>query len=312
MLSLPTFVLVTPARNEAAYIELTLKSVMSQTVRPIKWVIVSDGSTDGTDEIVSKYAADNPWIELIRMPERQERHFAGKVLAFNAGFARVKEMQFDAIGSVDADASFDEDYFAFLLQKLAADPSLGLIGTAFRETSGGPYDYRFVSIEHVTGICQLFRRQCFEEIGGYVPAKGGAIDRIANIAVRMRGWKTKTFTEKMYFHHRRMSTAQQGIIKARFKDGAKDYAVGSHPIWELFRTVYQMTKAPFIVGGLALLLGYTWSFVRHVQRPVSEEMVRFHRREQMERLKEFLAGKTLRTPRLSQPSKSQPEQWTKI
>jgi poly-beta-1,6-N-acetyl-D-glucosamine synthase len=293
MLTLPTYVLVTPARNEAAYIELTIKSVISQTVRPIKWVIVSDGSTDGTDEIVSRYVGSNSWIELIRMPERSERHFAGKVLAFNAGFARMKELKFEAIGSVDADASFDEGYFSFLLQKLSEDISLGLVGTAFRETSGGAYDYRFVSIEHVTGICQLFRRQCFDDIGGYVPAKGGAIDRIANIAARMKGWKTRTFTEKMYFHHRRMSSAQQGVLKARFKDGAKDYAVGSHPIWELFRTIYQMTKAPFIIGGLALLSGYIWSSVRNVQRPVSEEMARFHRREQMQRLREFLAGKTL-------------------
>ena len=294
MLTLPNYVLITPARNEAAYIELTIKSVISQTARPIKWVIVSDGSTDGMDEIVSKYVADNSWIELVRMPERKERHFAGKVLAFDAGYAKVKQIQVDAIGSVDADASFEEDYFAFLLQKLAEDPTLGLIGTAFKEPSGRSYDYRFVSIEHVTGICQLFRRQCFEDIGGYVPAKGGAIDRIANIAARMKGWKTRTFTEKMYFHHRRMSTAQQGIVKARFKDGAKDYAVGSHPIWELFRTAYQMTKAPFLIGGLALLSGYIWSSVRNVQRPVSEEMARFHRQEQMQRLKEFLTGKTVR------------------
>jgi poly-beta-1,6-N-acetyl-D-glucosamine synthase len=300
MLTLPTYVLITPARNEAKFIELTLQSVVSQTVHPLRWVIVSDGSTDGTDEIVSKYLADNPWIELIRMPERKERNFAGKVLAFNAGYARVKEMQFDAIGSVDADASFEEDFFAFLLQKLAADPALGLVGTAFREASGGKYDYRFVSIEHVTGICQLFRRRCYEDIGGYVPAKGGAIDRIANIAARMRGWKTRTFTEKTYFHHRIMSTAEQGIIKARFKDGAKDYAVGSHPLWELFRTAYQMTKPPFLIGGLALFLGYQWSVVRGVQRPVSEEMARFTRQEQMLRLKEFLTGKTLRMRARSQ------------
>jgi glycosyltransferase involved in cell wall biosynthesis len=290
----PKYVLITPARNEAEFIELTLKSVISQTVRPLKWVIVSDGSTDGTDEIVSKYLADNPWIELVRMPERSERNFAGKVLAFNAGYAKVEEMRFDAVGNVDADASFDEDYFAFLLQKLAANDSLGLIGTAFRETSQGFYDYRFVSIEHVTGICQLFRRQCFEDIGGYTPVKGGAIDRIANIAARMKGWKTRTFTEKMYLHHRAMGTAQQSLLRARFKDGAKDYSVGSHPLWELFRTVYQMRNAPFIIGGLTLLLGYTWSFVRGVRRPVSEEMTRFVRREQMQRLKEFLAGKTLR------------------
>jgi glycosyltransferase involved in cell wall biosynthesis len=294
MLNFPTYVLITPARNEAKFIELTLKSVVSQTIHPLKWVVVSDGSIDGTDDIVRKYAADNAWIELVRMPERRERHFAGKVLAFNAGYAKVKEMQFDAVGSVDADASFDKEYFAFLLQKLADDPNLGLTGTAFKEASGGSYDYRFVSIEHVTGICQLFRRECFEDIGGYVPVKGGAIDRIANIAARMKGWKTRTFTEKTYFHHRQMGTAQQGALRARFKDGAKDYSVGSHPVWELFRTVYQMTKAPFIVGGMALLLGYTWSYMRGVRRPVSEEMTRFTRREQMRRLKEVLVGKALR------------------
>ena len=289
-----TYVLITPARNEARFIELTLKSVTSQTILPLKWVIVSDGSTDGTDEIVAQYAALNPWIELLRMPERSERHFAGKARAFEAGYERVKAMQFDAVGSVDADASFEEDFFAFLLGKLAEDARLGLTGTAFRETTGAKYDYRFVSIEHVTGICQLFRRQCYEDIGGYVAAKGGAIDRIANIAARMKGWKTRTFTEKMYFHHRRMSTAQQGILKARFKDGAKDYAVGSHPLWELFRTTYQMTKPPFLIGGLCLLLGYAWSYVRGVQRPVPEEMARYTRQEQMQRLKELLTSKTLR------------------
>jgi biofilm PGA synthesis N-glycosyltransferase PgaC len=294
MLTVPKYVLITPARNEAQYIELTLKSVVAQTVRPLRWVIVSDGSTDGTDELVRKYSADNAWIELLRMPERQERHFAGKVLAFNAGYAKVKDLQHDAIGCVDGDASFDNDHFAFLLQKLAEDSTLGLVGTAFRESSNSTYDYRFVSLDHVTGICQLFRRKCFEDIGGYVPAKGGAVDRIANIAARMKGWKTRTFTERVYFHHRRMSTAEQGILKARFKDGAKDHAVGSHPLWELFRAIYQMKNEPLVIGGAVLLLGYVWSGVRGVPRPVSEEMVKFVRREQMERLKQFLSGKQLR------------------
>jgi glycosyltransferase involved in cell wall biosynthesis len=294
MSNLPVYVLITPARNEAQFIELTLKSVIAQTVRPLKWVIVSDGSTDGTDDIVMRYAAGHPWIELVRMPERKERHFAGKVFAFNAGYSRMQNLPYQAIGSVDGDASFDEEHFSFLLQKLAEDPRLGLTGTAFRETSKEDYDYRFVSIEHVTGICQLFRRECFEDIGGYVPAKGGAIDRIANIAARMKGWKTRTFTEKVYFHHRQMGTAQQSPLMAKFKDGAKDYSVGSHPVWELFRSVYQMTKRPFVGGGMVLFSGYVWSAIRRVPRPVSRELVEFHRREQMRRLKQFLAGKTLR------------------
>ena len=112
MLKLPTYVLITPARNEAQFIELTIKSVVSQTVRPLKWVIVSDGSTDGTDDIVSKYAAEHPWIELVRMPERSERHFAGKVHAFNAGYARVKHLKYEVIGSLDGDISFDERFFS--------------------------------------------------------------------------------------------------------------------------------------------------------------------------------------------------------
>lgn len=290
MLTLPTYVLVTPARNEAQFIELTIKSVLSQTFRPVKWIVVSDGSTDGTDEIVGQYAAVHPWIELVRMPERAERHFAGKAHAFNAGYARVRRSEYDAIGNLDGDISFEEDYFSFLLGQLAEEPTLGLVGTPFKDTSNETYNYRFVSIEHVSGACQLFRRECFEQIGGYVPVKGGCVDHIAVITARMNGWKTRTFTEKSCLHHRTMGTAQRGVLMARFQNGAKDYAVGNHPAWELFRTIYQMTKRPFFIGGMMVLFGYLWSVIRRVERPVSRELVAFYRREQMQRLKRFVMG----------------------
>jgi glycosyltransferase involved in cell wall biosynthesis len=290
-MKLPAYVVVTPARNEARSIEMTIQSVVAQRVRPLKWVIVSDGSTDATDDIVRKYAAAHDWIELVRMPERAERHFAGKVYAFNAGQARVKELPYEVIVSLDADITFDEEYFSFLLEKLAADAALGLVGTPFRETANEIYDYRFVSIEHVSGACQVFRRECFEGVGGYVPVKGGAIDNIAVIAARMKGWKTRTFTEKVCLHHREMGTAQRGAVHARFKSGAKDYAIGNHPAWELFRTIYQTTKKPFLVGGLALGAGYLWAAVRRAERPVSREMMAFLRREQMARLKRFFTRK---------------------
>lgn len=289
-LKLPTYVLITPARNEAQFIELTIKSVVLQTVPPLKWVIVSDGSTDSTDAIVAKYAADYAWIELVRMPARRERHFAGKVHAFNAGYARVKDLDYDVIGSLDGDISFDEDYFAFLLRKVVENRALGLVGTPFREGSDLIYDYRFVNIEHVSGACQLFRRQCFEEIGGYVPVKGGCIDHIAVLSARMKGWKTRTFPERVCLHHREMGTAQHGLLRARFRNGAKDYAIGNHPLWELFRTAYQMTKRPPVIGGLMVGLGYGWSMIRRVERPVSRELVAFQKREQMVRLKRFFAG----------------------
>jgi biofilm PGA synthesis N-glycosyltransferase PgaC len=284
------YVLITPARDEAQHIEGTIQSVIKQTVRPLKWVIVSDGSTDGTDDIVRKYTLDNPWIELVRTPERRERHFAGKVHAFNAGYARLNELEYAAIGNLDADISFDEDYFSFLLGKLVNDPKLGLVGTPFRDASSAVYDYRYTNIDHVSGACQLFRRECFEAVGGYVPVKGGCIDHIAVLTARMKGWKTKTFTEKVSTHHRAMGTAQQGMLMARFRNGGKDYAIGNHPAWELFRAVYQMTKRPFIIGGLMIVSGYGWAAVRRAERPVSPELVAFQRREQMQRLKRFFTS----------------------
>jgi biofilm PGA synthesis N-glycosyltransferase PgaC len=284
------YVVITPARNEARFIELTLKSMTNQTVLPRKWVIVSDGSTDGTDEIVEKYMARHPWIDLLRMPERAERHFAGKVHAFDAGYAKVRDTENDIIVSLDADISFEDDYFAFLLEKLSADEALGLVGTPFRELSGETYDYRFVNIEHVSGACQVFRRECFEAVGGYMPVKGGSIDHIAVITARMKGWKTRTFTEKSCLHHRTMGTAGRSLLKARFKLGIKDYSIGNHPMWELFRTVRQMTAPPVLTGGLALAAGYLWGVVRQVPRPVSPDLIAFHRREQMQRLSRFIRG----------------------
>ena len=169
MLKRPHYVLVTPARNEAQFIELTIQSVLAQTERPLKWVIVSDGSTDGTDDIVRRYAVEHEWIALLRMPEREERHFAGKVYAFNAGLAIVKDLPYEVIVSLDADISFEKDYISFLLDKLSADPMLGLVGTPFLETSSETYDYRLVSIEHVSGACQVFRRNASRLLAGTCP-----------------------------------------------------------------------------------------------------------------------------------------------
>jgi biofilm PGA synthesis N-glycosyltransferase PgaC len=282
------YVLITPARDESKFIEETIKSVVAQTVLPLKWVIVSDGSTDGTDDIVKKYLAEHPWIELLRMPERQERNFAGKVLAFNAGYDRLRHLPYRYLVSMDGDISFEPDYFAFLLDKAGSDSQLGIVGTAFREGKMS-YDYRFVSIEHVSGPCQFFRRECFEDIGGYLAVRGGGIDHIAVLTARMRGWKTRCFTEKIY-HHRDMGSVKHGPLGYRFARGKLDYALGSHPLWELFRAAYQMTKPPRILGGLMIAAGYTVAALTRAKRPISKELVRFRREEQMARLKQKLFG----------------------
>ena len=284
----PIYALITPARNEAQFIELTIKSVVAQIILPAKWVIVSDGSTDGTDDIVSAYAKDHSWIELLRMPERTERHFAGKVHAFNAGYLRLRDIPYDVIASLDADISFDSEYFAYLLGKLNENPRLGLVGTPFKDGPDPIYDYRFVNVEHVSGACQVFRRQCFEAIGGYRAVKGGGIDYLAVVTARMKGWQTRTFTDKISYHHRVMGTAEHGLFQARFRYGVKDYVLGNHPLWQLFRSFYQMTKRPLFIGGAALLSGFMWGAVTGVRRQVSPELIDFVRREQMDRLKRFI------------------------
>lgn len=287
MLNLPKYVLITPARNEADYIELTLKSVVAQTVRPLKWVIVSDGSTDETDAIVTRYAAQNDWIELVRMPERKERHFAGKVLAFGAGQAKVNDLDYEIIANLDGDVSFEPDYFEFLLQKFVENPRLGVAGTPFREGSM-QYDYRFTSIEHVSGQIQVFRRACFQDVGGYIPREIGGVDLIAVISARMHGWQTRTFPEKPYEHHRRMGTASAGVFKAAFKVGRADYLLGSHPVWEFARSIYQTTRPPMGMGGILRLAGFTWMMVKRAPKQVPPDLIAFRRKEQMRRLREFI------------------------
>jgi biofilm PGA synthesis N-glycosyltransferase PgaC len=287
MANIPSYVIITPARNEAQFIELTLRSMIAQTNRPIKWVIVSDGSTDGTDDIVRGYMHENPWIELLRMPEREERHFAGKVHAFNAGYARTKSLNPDIIGNLDGDVSFEPDLFQLLLGRFTEESELGVWGAPFREGSS-QYNYRFSNIENVWGGCQLFRRTCFEAIGGYLPIKGGCIDHIAVVSARMKGWKTRTFTDRVCIHHRVMGTAQQGALKARYRMGVKDYSVGNHPLWEMSRALYQMRNPPFFFGGFALAAGFIWSWLRQAEIPVSREVTAFIQHEQMIRLKNLV------------------------
>ena len=282
-----TYVLITPARNEAAYIELTLKSVVAQTTPPLKWVIVSDGSTDGTDEIVKQYAAEHPWIELFRMPERQERHFAGKAFAVDAGRKRLADLQYDVIGNLDADVSFDEDYFSFLIGKFAENPKLGVGGTAFREGNLA-YNYEFVGLEHVSGMCQMFRRGCFEEIGGYAAVRSGGIDLIAVLSARAKGWETRTFVEKSFVHHRTQGGALHTGLRERLHMGRKDYLLGNHPLWEILRGVYQMQNKPYIIGGVLVLGSYLWNSLRGVEKSIPPDLMAIRRRDQIQRLKSFV------------------------
>lgn len=284
------YVLITPARNEELFIEETIKSVVSQTILPKKWVIVSDGSTDNTDEVVKGYICKYKWIELVRMHGRRDRQFAAKVACFNAGYEKVNDLEFEVIGNLDADISFEKDYFEFLLKRFYEMPDLGVAGTPFLENGYSSVTDSFEGERHVAGGAQLFRRRCFEEIGGYIPNKAGGIDWIAVTTARMKGWKTRSFREKYFNHHRTLGTGGKGPIKALFSYGEKDYYLGNHPIWETFRIAYRLYKKPYMIGGLATMTGYLWAAITRMDRPVSQELIRFHRNEEMEKLGVILKG----------------------
>lgn len=279
------YVLITPARNEETFIEKTLESVTNQTLPPERWVIVNDGSTDGTTGKIRPYLAKYPWIQLVDLPIHRERSFAGKVFAFNAGLEAVKDVDYAVIANLDADVLFDAEYFDFLISQFKKDPKLGVAGTIFKEEGYSSDTDSFEGEAHVSGGCQMFRRECFEQIGGYKPNKAGGIDWIAVTHARMIGWHTRAFREKAYFHHRRLGTAERGRLASSFSYGEKDYYLGGHPVWEFFRVGFRMTKPPYILDGAALGFGYLWAGIRRTHRPVSDELMRFHRKEQMKKLR---------------------------
>jgi glycosyltransferase involved in cell wall biosynthesis len=252
----------------------------------LRWVIVDDGSTDATASIVEEFAARHPFIELVRRPRRAERTFAGKVHAVNAGLERVRDLEFEIMGNLDADVSFEPGYMEFVVGKFAEDPRLGVAGTPF--TQEGGYDSTRDSFEgdsYVAGPCQMFRYECFKDIGGYVPNPAGGVDWIAVMTARMKGWTVRCYPEKRFHHHRSMGTAERGELAAMFSYGEKDYYLGGSPLWQAFRVTYRMAKQPYLFGGLALASGFTWAALKRTPRPVSADLMRFHRDDQMRKLK---------------------------
>lgn len=283
-----SYVLITPARNEGKFIEGTIQSVVQQTVLPARWVIVNDGSSDDTGRIASRYAAAYDWIKVVDLPPRQERNFAAKVYAFKAGQEKLDGIDYQIIGNLDADVSLDPDHFEFLMGRFQEDPSLGVAGTVFREPGYNSATDSFEGQNYVSGQCQIFRRECFEAIGGYVPSKAGGIDWIAVTTARMIGWKTRSFREKSFYHHRILGTANHGKVGKSFAYGKKDYYLGGHPLWEVFRCTYQLTKKPYLIGGTALFAGFFTGLLKGEKRVVSDDLMRFHRHEQMIKLKAIL------------------------
>ena len=279
------YVLISTARNEEAYIPKTLDSVIRQRVLPKKWIIVSDGSTDGTDDIVAAYAARHDFIELVRVPGHADRNFASKVNAFNAGRERLHDVEYDFIGNLDADVSFGPDYFEAIIGKFLENPRLGVGGGTILESEGGVFKGRAGNRERsVAGAIQFFRRECYEETGGFIAMELGGEDSVVEISARMNGWEVRSFLDLEVFHHRPTGTQGLSVWRARFRQGIEDYVLGYDGIYFLGKCLGRLFEKPYVVGTALRILGYCLSALKRRERPVSPRFLEFPKQEQRKRL----------------------------
>ena len=279
------YVLVTAAYNEERHIADTLRSVTDQRLLPCRWVVVSDGSTDTTDQIVRAWAERHPFIEFIRVEKAEKHDFAAKVHALRQGFARLADVDYDFIGVLDADLSFQPDYFERLLEHFAAEPELGVAGGNIEQLVDGAIVPRVKDLNSVAGAVQFLRRECFEQTGGLPALKHGGEDAAMEIAARMHGWQTRTFPELKVVHFGLVGAGAGGALRARFKWGRMNFNLGYHPLFQLARSAYRVGEKPYLFGSFAELAGYAAGRARDRQPSVDGDVVRYLRREQLAKLR---------------------------
>lgn len=285
------YVLMTAARNEEAHIEKTIRSVIAQTILPQKWVIVSDGSVDRTDEIVNQYAATHDFIMLLRQSADQKRNYGAKARALKLAYEQFANLDYDFVGNLDADVSFAPTYYEETLGKFDANERLGVAGGMRFDLLNGQFRKIRPALNSAGGPTQFFRRTCYEKIGGYLPLRFGGLDTVAETMARMHGWEVETFPDLEVFHYRPTGTAGAGQIRAKFKAGILAYSVGYHPLFELARCVFRMFDKPPLIGSFSLLAGYCWASLKRYERQVPQDFVRYLRAEQSARLRSLFLRK---------------------
>ena len=281
------YILITPARNEAIYIDKTINSVISQNVKPVKWIIVNDGSTDNTADIVKKYLASNTFIELAETKDYPNRDFGSKVNAFNFGYEKIQNLKYDFIGNLDGDVSFAPEYFEEILKRFDQNNKIGIAGGVRYDFVDGKLRKIHSSRSSVAGAFQLFRRECFEKIGGYMPLKYGGIDAVAETMARMQGWEVKSFTDLIIYHYKPTGSSANNIFKQRFRAGVKFFMIGYHPVFSIIRFASRINQKPYFIGSIVSLCGYLWANLRNFKRQVPADFVKYLRAEQIFRIKMF-------------------------
>jgi glycosyltransferase involved in cell wall biosynthesis len=276
------YVIITPIRDEERYIEATIASVYRQTVQPTEWVLVDDGSTDHTGDIIDRYAAKLPWIRVVHRANRGFRKSGGGVMeAFNAGYQTLSCRDWEFIVKLDGDLSFAADYFERCFQKFEDDPELGI---------GGGEIYNRLSAElrleanprfHVRGATKIYRRACWEAIGGLWPAPGW--DTIDEVKANMLGWKTYSFEQLQVIHHRFTGSAE-GLLRDRVKRGVACCICGYHPLFVIASCLRRLGQRPYVMGSAAIFYGFIKGYFGNTARLNDKDLIAYTRSQQLKRL----------------------------
>ncbi|SPF40180.1 Glycosyltransferase [Candidatus Sulfotelmatobacter kueseliae] len=288
------YVLLTAAYNEEAYIERTIQSVVSQTLRPRRWVIVDDDSTDRSGQIVQSYAEKHDFIKLLRVTKKAGHSFAAKVVALRKGEELLRGLEYDFIGNLDADLSLEHRYFEELIRHFLAHPELGLAGGFVYEDDGNGFRGRwFNSVSNVSHAAQLVRRQCYEGIGGYAVLKYGGEDWYAQTCAKMKGWQVESIPRLKIFHHRHTGASSHPIRNA-FRLGRLDYSFGSDPMFEVVKCLRRLKERPRFVAAMTRLLGFAWCYLSGEEKAVPAEFAAYLRKEQRSRVSSLFSTQTFR------------------
>ncbi len=278
-----SYVLVTPAQNEEATVEITIRSVLSQTILPKEWIIVSDRSTDRTEELVKNYAASHDFIRLLRVDGQQGHSFASVVHATEAGLKALKAKDYAYVGLLDADVRFAPEYYEKLMQQFERDPKLGLAGGLVLDVG---YSQRrpCQNLTEIAGATQFFTRACFESLGGLLAIPEGGWDAVTCVRARMNGFRTATFHELVMDHLKPRSSAYGNWWRKNWLMGARDYALGNHPAFEIAKCCGRVLEPPVLLGAAIRLCGYVCSALARKKRVLPDEIAAYIQREQMHRL----------------------------
>lgn len=277
------YVLITPTRDEEAVIGETIASVVSQSLRPLEWVIVSDGSTDRTDSIIQEARKENPWIKLIQLPPREGRCFGAVARASKLAVRALTVTDYDYVGLLDSDLRFGPDYFATLISRFEEDKSLGLAGG--RVVDPGDEDTPPPdNLKDVPGAVQFFRRSCFESLRDIHAIPEGGWDMLTCAESRLNGYTTRLFPDLIVSHLKPRNIAHGGILQRRWQCGVRDHALGYHPLFETVKCLRRLRERPYVLSSVAWWLGYMTSLVRRKRREIPADLASFIHKEQLERL----------------------------